>query len=56
MYLVLLVKKSQNLEVLKHKDEENVYEANFKVFKTLSPAMKSLTQNWIKTDLSLYMM
>ena len=39
-----------------HQDAENVYEANFKIFKTLFLVMKSLTQNWVKKDLNLYIM
>ena len=42
-----MVKKGKNPQVMKHEDKENVYEANFKVFKTLSPVMtvtKSLEQ------------
>ena len=41
---------------MKHENEENVYEINFKTFKILSPFMTSLTQNWLKKDLNLYIM
>ena len=43
---------------MKHGDEENVYYywVNFKVFKALSPIMKSLKQNWGKKDLNLHIM
>ena len=41
---------------MKHSEEENVYEANFKVFKTLSSVMMSLKQNWVNKDLNLYIM
>ena len=34
-------------------DEENVYEANLKIFKTLPLVMTSLTQDWVKKDLNL---
>ena len=33
---------------MKHKYEGNVAKANFKVSKTLSQVMLSLTQNWVK--------
>ena len=39
---------------MKHYDDENVYEANFKISKTLSLVTTSLTQNWVKKDLNLY--
>ena len=41
---------------MKHEDEENVCEVNYENFKTLSPVMASLTQNWVKKDLNLYIM
>ena len=53
VYLVLLVEKGQNQQVMNHLDEENVYETNFKVFKTLTLIMTSLTANWVEKDLNL---
>ena len=41
---------------MKHQDEESVYEANFNIFRNLSPVITSLTQNWVKKDLNLYIM
>ena len=41
---------------MKHKDEENVHEANLKIFKTLSLIITSLTQNWAKKEPNLYIM
>ena len=33
---------------MEHQDEENVYNANFGILKTLSQVMTLLTQNWVK--------
>ena len=41
---------------MKHYDEENVYEVNFKILKILSPVIMSLTQNWVKKGLNLHIM
>ena len=38
VHLVLLIKKSQNPYIMKHWDEENVYEADFNFIKFLSPS------------------
>ena len=41
---------------MKHYDEENVYEVNFKILKNVSPVIMSLTQNWFKNGLNLHIM
>ena len=48
------MKKGQNPQTMKDQDEEIVYDANLKIFTTLSPVIMSLTQNWVKKDLNLY--
>ena len=37
-------------------DQENVYKANFKILNTFSSVLISLTQDWVKKDLNLYIM
>ena len=46
----------ERLKSIGNETGENVHEANFKIFKTLSPITTSLTQYWVKKDLNLYIM